>query len=62
MTHDQIRDEIDEARMHHRGLECAIKGEGLAARPATDLLTTLRYALFCVEQRIAHLESLRGSA
>lgn len=57
MPHDALRDEIAEARLHARGLECAIKGEGFAPRPATDLLTTLRFALFCIEQRIKMLES-----
>lgn len=57
MSDDELRDEIAEARLHARGLECAIKGEGFAPRPATDLLTTLRFALFCVEQRIEMLEA-----
>lgn len=52
ITADTFREELELAEHEARNVECMIRGEGLANKPATDILTTLRYALGCVEDRI----------
>ena len=56
ITAETLREELELAQHEARNVECMIRGEGFAAKPATDILTTLRYLLGCVEDRIDTLQ------
>lgn len=56
----RLKDDLKECDFHIAGLETVIKSERLDHKPATDLLSTLEYALAAMKQKRLNIKHVIG--